>query len=443
MRVSRISVKKLFGVFDHEIPLSNSRSVTIIHAPNGFGKTVMLEMVAALGGGETDIFERIPFEEFRIDFDNGTAWTVSRGTSEIGMPPSLEYFRIDERGTAEKADVPGLPDELLDEIDSRVPAPYRRFGSGWVDQDDGIEYTLDEITDMFPPAAALAKQLLRAYPKSRFGGLEVFVIRANRLEAIKPSQTGPRVALNRTSTRTVDTRPPAARVQEYSRDVVVQIKSALADYAKYSQEKDRTFPERLVRFVPDHLTVLPEKDILAKMQDLEKKRQRLISLGFLDSETGLRDLTEEDVRRAQEALTIYVRDTDEKLRVFDELAERVGKLRDIINERFQYKRLTIERNLGFKVVANSGDVVSLDDLSSGEQHELVLLYELLFRTPKNGLVLVDEPEISLHVAWQSRFLSDLLDILGASGAYAIVATHSPTIIGSMWELAVELEGPPN
>jgi len=72
---------------------------------------------------------------------------------------------------------------------------------------------------------------------------------------------------------------------------------------------------------------------------------------------------------------------------------------------------------------------------------LVLLYELLFRTPKNALVLVDEPEISLHVGWQTRFLSDLIEIMGQLDAYAIVATHSPMIIGKRWDLAVELKGP--
>lgn len=219
------------------------------------------------------------------------------------------------------------------------------------------------------------------------------------------------------------------------------MKAALADYAKHSQESDRTFPERLVRFVRENQTALQAREIIQRMEELEVKRQRLVSLGFLDSEIGLRDLTEEDVRRAPEALTIYVGDVQEKLEVFDDLAQRVGKLMDIVNERFKYKRLTIHREHGFQVQTDSGEQVQLEDLSSGEQHELVVLYELLFRAPRNGLVLVDEPEISLHVAWQSRFLSDLIGILELTDSYAIVATHSPVIIGTRWDLAVELKGP--
>jgi len=231
------------------------------------------------------------------------------------------------------------------------------------------------------------------------------------------------------------------RVKQYSDDIVKRIQGILADYAKHSQESDRTFPERLVRFVREKKHALPEREILAQMADLENKRRRLIKLGLLDSESGLRDLTEEDVQRAAEALTIYVGDVQEKLQVFDDMAHRIGSLVDIINDRFEYKRVSIDRARGFRIINNQNQRIQLEDLSSGEQHELVVLYELLFRAPKNGLILVDEPEISLHVGWQSRFLSDLIGILELTDTYAIVATHSPVIIGTRWDLTVKLKGP--
>ena len=176
------------------------------------------------------------------------------------------------------------------------------------------------------------------------------------------------------------------------------------------------------------------------MSELENKRRRLISLGLLDSEKGLRDLSEEDVRRANEALTIYVADVKGKLDVFDDMATRIGSLVDIVNNRFKYKRLQVDRQRGFRVLSDLEQPVQIQDLSSGEQHQLVF-YELLFRAPKGGLVLIDEPEISLHVAWQTPFLSDLIGILSVNKAYAIVATHSPVIIGPRRDLMVELQGP--
>lgn len=80
-------------------------------------------------------------------------------------------------------------------------------------------------------------------------------------------------------------------------------------------------------------------------------------------------------------------------------------------------------------------------LSSGEQHELVILYELLFRTSDNSLILIDEPELSQHVAWQEKFVNDLEEMAEISHFRAILATHSPEIIADRWDLAVELNGP--
>jgi len=80
----------------------------------------------------------------------------------------------------------------------------------------------------------------------------------------------------------------------------------------------------------------------------------------------------------------------------------------------------------------------LEALFSGEQHELVLHYDLLFRVRPNTLVLIDEPELSLHVAWQKRFLPDLLEIVAAAEFDVLVATHSPYIVGDHSDLMIGL-----
>lgn len=455
MRVTEIAVKGLFGTFNHNIPLTHADRVTLIHGPNGLGKTMMLKMIAALIDGRTQIFERVPFEEFVVCLDDGKTITVRH---QDGMPVDdgkrrlrLDISVTDRNGNSlqppEDEVLPEVPRQVLDVIDRVVPSPFRRTGSGWRDE-VGKFYSLDEILGRFPKAAeSLPGKYRSSAFASAFKGLEAFFVETTRLNAEKAN-------VHRSPNRHLyvypdDTDLPGddsqnqygLRVEQYSLDIVQRIKSALADYAKHSQESDRTFPERLVRFVRDRDNAHEPRKILDQMVKLESKRQRLISLGFLDSESGLRDLTEEDVKRAPEALTIYVGDVQQKLAVFDDLSQRVGKLIDIVNERFRYKSLTLHRDQGFRLRTKAGEPIQLEDLSSGEQHELVVLYELLFRAPRNGLVLVDEPEISLHVAWQSRFLTDLMEILQLTGSYGIVATHSPVIIGTRWDLTQELRGP--
>lgn len=334
-----------------------------------------------------------------------------------------------------------VPKEVLDSIDRYVPS-LTRFQDGWRDS-QGRLFSLANVLHRYPFVRdRLSTAYRRIIDSLAMENFRVFFVETNRLLG---SREPVRESYLRSHTNYLfdseeePTRP--LRVVQYSSDLVQRIQSVLASYAKNSQESDRTFPERLVHFLRSHEKTLTEREILSQMSELEQSRQRLINLGFLDTESGLSDLTEEDVNRAREALTIYVGDVRQKLKVFDDMALRVGMLTDIINDRFRYKTLKIDRERGFHLLSRAKSTLGLETLSSGEQHQLVLLYELLFLVPKNGLVLVDEPEISLHVAWQSRFLRDLIGILEITGAHAIIATHAPAIIGNRSDLTVGLEGP--
>jgi predicted ATPase len=449
MRITTISVTGLYGIFDHRVSLGSPEGVTLIHGPNGFGKTVLLKMTAALVEGSTTIFEHTPFTEFCLTLEDGTARIIRRHVEhhadEAKGKVTLEFLTRDAAGrevvSSRSPLATEIPKAVLDRVDRYVPN-LRRWRRGWRD-DVGNEYSLEWVLDRYPAARNALPQKYR--PKFFPADLQVFFVESNRLGAEQdPSPTPAEYEAFVFGSAHLQRPRISLRVEQYSGDVLQRIKSVLADYARHSQERDRTFPERLLstmRAVDAGASAMNPQEIVATMDRLERQRERLIHLGFLDRESGLVDLSINDVERAPEALTIYVGDVQQKLRVFDDLAERIGKLMDVVNGRFQYKSLAIDRSKGFSVLSQAGDTVRLDDLSSGEQHELVLLYELLFRVPRNGLVLVDEPEISLHVAWQARFLPDLIEILQLTGAYALVATHSPVIIGERQDLAIELKGP--
>jgi ABC-type transport system involved in cytochrome c biogenesis ATPase subunit len=76
------------------------------------------------------------------------------------------------------------------------------------------------------------------------------------------------------------------------------------------------------------------------------------------------------------------------------------------------------------------EVTPFSELSSGEQQMLALLVKLTVSATPNALVLIDEPEISLHVSWQ-RLLPVLLSrICKHFGCDMVVATHSPLLVTS-------------
>jgi predicted ATPase len=145
---------------------------------------------------------------------------------------------------------------------------------------------------------------------------------------------------------------------------------------------------------------------------------------------------------------VYVEDTGKKLNVFDTISRKLGLLKKIVNNRFaySYKNIGFDKKNGFifKILhKNSSNQATLapTDLSSGEQHELILLYELLFKAKSNSLVLIDEPELSLHVGWQVQFLKDLEETTKLADLDILMATHSPDLTQDRWDLTVELKRP--
>ncbi len=217
----------------------------------------------------------------------------------------------------------------------------------------------------------------------------------------------------------------------------------MASYGRQAQVLDQTFPQRLVAARDS----FPSEQLQQRMTALKSETDQLKSLGILD-EASEQPSHRPDVKselddpQAREmtarVMTLYVQDTERKLQALADLSRRVRSLLDSINGKFRHKRLRVDREGGFVAETDSGAKLSLSSLSSGEQHELVLHYDLLFRAKRNTIVLIDEPELSLHVSWQKRFLPDLLEFAKLSAFDAIVATHSPYIIGERDDLMVGL-----
>jgi|GEM_PF-3180903 len=75
--------------------------------------------------------------------------------------------------------------------------------------------------------------------------------------------------------------------------------------------------------------------------------------------------------------------------------------------------------------------LDLADASSGQQQMLCSLIGLLSELRDGSLVLIDEPELSLHPNWQMAFLERLKVVLKhVDGCHIIIATHSPLIVQS-------------
>jgi predicted ATP-dependent endonuclease of OLD family len=75
---------------------------------------------------------------------------------------------------------------------------------------------------------------------------------------------------------------------------------------------------------------------------------------------------------------------------------------------------------------NNDTLVSIDFLSDGERQLYGLIVALMILNPSDSIILIDEPELALHPAWQQIIMS-LYAKIGQNNQF-IVATHSPQII---------------
>jgi predicted ATP-binding protein involved in virulence len=224
----------------------------------------------------------------------------------------------------------------------------------------------------------------------------------------------------------------------YSEELASAIAGTLTKYAELSQSLDRTFPVRLVR--QSASLGLTKLEIAERLSEFEAKRKRLIESGLLGQEIDPHFEVPQSIDETRASvLSVYVRDVQEKLAVFDALAAKIDLFKSIINRRFNHKNMAISKENGITFTTDSGQPLHATSLSSGEQHEVVMLYELLFKVRPDSLILIDEPEISLHVAWQEEFLRDLQEMTQLSSFDVLIATHSPQIISDRWDLTVELQ----
>ena len=82
--------------------------------------------------------------------------------------------------------------------------------------------------------------------------------------------------------------------------------------------------------------------------------------------------------------------------------------------------------------------LELTDLSSGEKQIVITFASLIFGLlgKSTGIFIVDEPEASLHLEWQTKFVDTILKT--NKNIQLIFATHSPELIGKYRKKAVKL-----
>jgi ABC-type lipoprotein export system ATPase subunit len=405
-----IKIKGLFGSFDYDIELKDE-GITILTGPNGYGKSTILKSVYALASRNPFFFIDLYFSEMLLEFNDRLPVKIFKKNQDVEIvdgdkPPVVLNF-----------------DRITDELEQNLKnSNYKRIGGDrWIDRrTDRIIDTEMLVSRVGAEECALG-EIFPDVP-------DVYLITDQRLFR-KTSGEGRLILSN--DNQDVDHFKEA--IWEYVKDLGNQITNTLAEATKVSQSLDSSFPKRL----------FSQKKGVDK-EEFDRRFSRIKRVQSALNRYGLAvSVVDDEPVYSQEnakALKVYLDDTEKKLKVFEPLLMRLELLIEILNKRgFVNKEAVVKGQKGLCFRTKEGRSLKLKRLSSGEQQEVVMIYELLFNVKPDTLVMVDEPEISLHVAWQKQFIEDLLRIASMQRINVIVATHSPQIINNRWDLTIDLE----
>ncbi|MFM6104979.1 MAG: AAA family ATPase [Sphaerospermopsis kisseleviana] len=438
MRIKQISVTELFGIFNHVIPLNTEDRITIIYGLNGIGKTAILKMINGIFNLQFSEFRSIPFKDFQVDIDNGSYLRVNKCKLANEENQLTFYFKQDSSSKEVKFIPNRLEAKEISEVpissilDDVVPGLERIYPNRWLyvptNEILHLQEVLERFSDFLPEKIRLKN--IPKWMEQLKKSIDINFIQSQRLFNLAENT---KFRMERSRTLMIPS------VASYANELAANIQAKLAEYGTLSQSLDRTFPVRVVQ--QKNSIYITDTQIRNKLNELEEKRSHLINTGLLDNDENQNFQVQETIDEStKKVLSVYVEDVEKKLKIFEELAQKIELIKRIINQRFPYKEINISKEKGFTFTCN-GNSLSPTQLSSGEQHELVILYELLFKVKPNSLILIDEPELSLHVEWQVNFLKDLQEITQIANVDVLIATHSPDIIHDRWDLTVELKGP--
>ena len=197
-----------------------------------------------------------------------------------------------------------------------------------------------------------------------------------------------------------------------------------------------------------HVTFFPEDATSINFDVISSIDRPIMSREVLDKVSGAEIRTELDwqlynlqrrylnyqVNIGNRIISLLTSGNPDDQRLATELTKPKKKFQDLVDELFAPTAKTIVRDSNEIFFEQYGERIPPYMLSSGEKQLLVIMLTALVQENRPGVMLMDEPEISLHIEWQQKLIT-LIRTLNPN-TQIILCTHSPAIIMDGWMDAV-------
>ena len=436
MKIESIAIKNLFGYYTYDIHLEEQGELFIITGLNGSGKTTIMRIMDNLSQGKLHYFYELPFDSIIIKLINN-----QDPTGQL-MKLLIEKRNVESKKKTNKGDnQPDTnvnPDQEVKFVcyikdngrEKRVAEAVLRKNKetrktfDYFYGDFSLRFgTLDDSASNYPNVDKVnytieTKKVGKGMiPFTFYSSYNLKFVEAQRLLISE---------LDKDKKQT--TSKPT--IKEVAEKLEEHLKDARYDFLTESQRKSNNFIMKLLTSSDEPMS---EEEYNSARDELmptvdELKTYNLASefiIPYNEKKKGI--------------LSVYIQDQKAKLEIFSDVLRELNLFSKLLKKKkFSHKDISFSPQYGLRAYTDDGKPIDLESLSSGEQNEIIILYKLIFDVPGDMILLIDEPEISLHVIWQEEFMEDLEEISNVRKQQMIIATHSPQIIGNRWKQCYDL-----
>ena len=424
MQISRLVIRDIYDNYNYNIDFNSEEKeqITILTGPNGYGKTTILRILKSLNPKSLYYFYVIKFSEIRFFFKDGSKLKITQSyKAESGSKDAVD--RKDDLEKEVRFDWNKAGGELLCRFvynKTNIKKALRTYAFRY-DSYSRYEF-IDSLPDREKEETLLDNEKFNEYVASS-NGQEQFLMQLRTLRSYY-------IPANRiyNEAHEENEKLPIEKVREA---LMAELKSARRDYLLYSQEVDSKFIKKVL--YPDY-----EDCPQASYDELKDEVESLMKT-IVKYKLALKVEIPEYNEKNRAVLFAYLKGLEEKFSKFSTILEKTNLFHKMLTSKgFANKSVEISPQHGFIIKADKGDILKTHQLSSGEQNEIVMLYRLVYEVPDQSLLLIDEPENSLHVAWQKTIVDDMKEIASVKRLQVIIATHSPSIVSKGLSMTQDL-----
>jgi len=434
--IKKVEIEGVHSRFD--VVHTFNSGINILFGKNGTGKTTILHILANVLLGDFERFVYLDFKNIKLELSNKKTVQLQKKGGRIKVKINGEEHKNYIEEEVKKKDQ--KQKELINESATRqLPLFY----------EESRELNKTILPISYFPAF---RTMLEAWASQRLR-------RDYRLVRRIPRDYAPRhIVVTNFARDLFGSFIPEinyASPIEIEYELSANIEQALIEMGRKDRELlSRAFIKILPALTQQHKSAQDDKpqdileDIRSLLETLQESPYELESTSSDSIYTELReminslklDTKSQDV--AVSILSVYKEllssRSDAQKRAFASINNYLAS----VNQFFENKKIALikpqiphRRETLIGLEFEDGTRSPLQVLSSGERQIVTMLYAST-QLSKQEVVLIDEPEISLHVDWQRSLLNKMAEHLG--NRQIIACTHSPVIASDYTDLMKEL-----